>query len=1418
MPSILQSGGAVGGAGGCSHTLGNPVTPGSTLVIAIARRNGGVSSVDGVPVNVGSALGRSVSVTNFTTSLQIRASDIAGGDGIRLVYATAVGDEQTLFFNQTNVGVYVWELDDSDPTTAEVKSASGTSGTRSLGTFTGSATAIGLAAYVHDTSGSPSGSPGAGWTERQDTNANDGHPGHYAMDAAGSGTEGLVISETGGSLEFAGIAVSLSAPPIPLPDCRPMMFDVHSPGVGVDADQLTYLETLCSARQQEIVLEELGAGAGRFVINRYSAEATEAILGSEADDIRIVKVRIPAIQEAPLFGFILNRDHHALISQQEAAGEDLTIAGRGALAYLDFARMAPLSYLDEAVAVADPVDGVWRFERPDFTSSLGFLASDANGTGALTSSWQLPSISPAGDDVLLLAFLQARPNEDLSSTGWTNRVQQDTSLGANELRYAIFDRYHATGAAPYDDVFAATDPVRWTAAQLAFRATGGPSSPETGAEHQAASGTEDTITAALSGSPTAGNVLIAYATLTTDGPGSIDWLFESGWTILQRIPNKNTYTGQAVVAFKPADGTETNVTVVTRLTPSEDGAEITTTSLLVAEYPIVYQPLKAGEILYLVVAELLASKSPTRPVHPVPLLSIDFTYELDSDGNPWDLTPATAQFTARVTESVWAVVERLLATGTIVVEMDVSGPGLLLRAFNRSTYGRDLTGLAFASDVVRLEAGVNIVSGLSRDRVRARAATHAWAAGDDGTWALATHPDAATRVTREVAVAASGVTEGAALEAIGEVELDVRDDVVERLSVGILPGVLGVTNPLVGHYLPGPAGSSGHVWHGDTITLDTGAGEFDYADAPFRVAAITIGEGDPRRRAVVLATDLEIGLRLGSNMEPDELGTGEALGGSDGSASGLGGNAAVPSLSGYQKLVEKSQPGGYASLAGSGYVPPAELGSGAEGAGALVLHDDGTWGEAGDAGGSGDVFAVELQHHQTRRWLDRAGQWRDPLVVGDQVLAVATAGAAVVGDTKYHAWPDVERLRDGRFITVWTRGDSHNADNTGVVMAMIGVENLDGTVTWGMPWVVYDHASQWVSAVGVTVLSTGRVVISAFIHSAGSDPLDGAYVLYSDNVEAAGSASTWTGPITVNASLTSYSYASGRVIELPLGGVLGGPGRLLQFVEGKNSGDTHSRIVGLVSDDGGDTWGSQFAAFGDGTTRNYYEACGGILSDGRAMALLRTSDGDGDIYVSFASAPFTSWSAPALAFAGHGQPNWIESSTRTIIAGTRKNEGVGVGDTILCATTLARLDADVTDWEAALTFDSSMYEMEYVAICETSVPGRYLVVEGFQPTSSTTNADIYAGFVTEGLETIGGGGEASPLTTKGDVHVYGAADARLAVGSDQQGLGADSTQVTGHRWMGFVGPILIVDSPSTPLVFADLVQNEDQDDLVYADL
>lgn len=50
-----------------------------------------------------------------------------------------------------------------------------------------------------------------------------------------------------------------------------------------------------------------------------------------------------------------------------------------------------------------------------------------------------------------------------------------------------------------------------------------------------------------------------------------------------------------------------------------------------------------------------------------------------------------------------------------------------------------------------------------------------------------------------------------------------------------------------------------------------------------------------------------------------------------------------------------------------------------------------------------------------------------------------------------------------------------------------------------------------------------------------------------------------------------------------------------------------------------------------------------------------------------------------------------------------------------------------------------------------------------------------------------GGGTASPLTTKGDVWVYGSADDRLPVGTNNQVLTADSAQALGVKWAAAAG-------------------------------
>jgi hypothetical protein len=56
-------------------------------------------------------------------------------------------------------------------------------------------------------------------------------------------------------------------------------------------------------------------------------------------------------------------------------------------------------------------------------------------------------------------------------------------------------------------------------------------------------------------------------------------------------------------------------------------------------------------------------------------------------------------------------------------------------------------------------------------------------------------------------------------------------------------------------------------------------------------------------------------------------------------------------------------------------------------------------------------------------------------------------------------------------------------------------------------------------------------------------------------------------------------------------------------------------------------------------------------------------------------------------------------------------------------------------------------------------------------------------------------------------------DATLVLAPD----GAGGVEFRAEAGGGGIGEILISDTPSTPLVFADLIQNEAQDDLVYAD-
>lgn len=242
-------------------------------------------------------------------------------------------------------------------------------------------------------------------------------------------------------------------------------------------------------------------------------------------------------------------------------------------------------------------------------------------------------------------------------------------------------------------------------------------------------------------------------------------------------------------------------------------------------------------------------QDPDRPQAPIPLVTYDFDYTDDSDGNAWTVTAATDEFTYKVGDPGCDIVLALIeaAAGDLVVQMD---PDFTLHAWN--SYERDLTGGEFGAGVVRFVKGVNIASELRRDLALDRVVTHMLVGGETDHYGTAALSDAASRVTKEGFVPSFG-TNTAALDAVGAAELTKRVRSSDVISFPIAnrraAGGLGAT---AGFYLPGPPGSTGgDFWVGDRVRLQTGATAFDYDEATLRVMAVNIAEEENAELAIV---------------------------------------------------------------------------------------------------------------------------------------------------------------------------------------------------------------------------------------------------------------------------------------------------------------------------------------------------------------------------------------------------------------------------------------------------------------------------------------------------------------------------------------------------------------------------------------
>jgi hypothetical protein len=129
-------------------------------------------------------------------------------------------------------------------------------------------------------------------------------------------------------------------------------------------------------------------------------------------------------------------------------------------------------------------------------------------------------------------------------------------------------------------------------------------------------------------------------------------------------------------------------------------------------------------------------------------------------------------------------------------------------------------------------------------------------------------------------------------------------------------------------------------------------------------------------------------------------------------------------------------------------------------------------------------------------------------------------------------------------------------------------------------------------------------------------------------------------------------------------------------------------------------------------------------------------------------------------------------------------------------------------------------------------PGSVVWPGGTAPTLSTAGGavDVLMFFSRDGGTTwygfpTGGGGSAIEVLDEGgsltgalaSMDFVGAGVTATTSGDDVT-VTVSGVTTAGVSALGFVGPILIADSHSTPLVFADLLQTEAGDDLLYQDL
>ena len=232
-------------------------------------------------------------------------------------------------------------------------------------------------------------------------------------------------------------------------------------------------------------------------------------------------------------------------------------------------------------------------------------------------------------------------------------------------------------------------------------------------------------------------------------------------------------------------------------------------------------------------------------------VTIDFSRTVDSDSVAWP--NIDEEYKEPIGTDMLSVAEKLRQAGDLYLEME---PNMQFHA--RQTYGRNLAG-DFDIDTVRFEKAINIKTALLREIQAQSDGTHLLQKDSNGDYSTEVDPSYTTAKQKHWIYTEQNTNDDNTLNALAQDEIRRTKTQTQKLRWEIATGF----DPDNGRYMPGPEGTDGHFWVGDTVTLHTGTAPHDYDEEDQLVTGINVvltlaKDGDDIERARSFRVEVEL--------------------------------------------------------------------------------------------------------------------------------------------------------------------------------------------------------------------------------------------------------------------------------------------------------------------------------------------------------------------------------------------------------------------------------------------------------------------------------------------------------------------------------------------------------------------------------